>query len=351
MSYCLEEIKDKEIWDGLVSKSIDNNFSCNSWAQLWLLGDMARKVYTMSVWRVLLKRDNIPVLMAEIIKCPLYVPLRGFFFLHVVGGPIVIRGAREEHLGPFISKLEEINGLLKNVLFLKMELPWLYNSSLENFLNRGGFVKSVNLVGLPTDRVALLNINRDIDAIMSSMNQTTRRHLKLTTTRGVTVRKADSDGDFDLFWELYQKTAKRKNFYPKPYLWCREIYKSADSFRFSSDIFIAEYQGRAVAALLAQYCRETAFYAFGGTHVQEKISPLKLLIWYSIKEAKSRGCVNYSLGGIDDKKREGLIQFKNGFGAEEVRYVGTYDYYFRPLDKLLFKLASLASAPRGKLFF
>jgi|SRR3989344_3704775 len=338
MKYCLEEIKNKEIWDGLVSKSADDGFLYSSWSQLWLLGDLARKAYSASIYRILLKRDNVPVLMAEIIKCPLFFPLMGFSFLHIASGPIVIKGACEEHLGPFISKLEEISGLLKDALFLKMELPWLYSGSLENFLNKSGFVKSVTAMGLSSNNVAFLRLDRDISAIMSSMNQATRRQVKIAAAKGVTVRKAGSGQDFDLFWTLYQRTAKRKNFYTKPYSWCRGIYELSDDFGLSSDIFIAEYQGRAVAALLAQYYRETAFYTFGGTDIQEKVSPLKLLIWHSIKEAKNRGCVNYNLGHIDEKKLKDLIQFKNGFGAEEARYVGTYDYYFRPLDKWLSKL-------------
>lgn len=91
-------------------------------------------------------------------------------------------------------------------------------------------------------------------------------------------------------------------------------------------LFIAEYQGKTIAANLVNFFGPTATYTHGGWDWEYRsLMAPHLLQWEQIKEAKNRGCKAYDFWGIDKINWPGITRFKKGFGGKEVNYIGTFD--------------------------
>ncbi|MBU4142976.1 peptidoglycan bridge formation glycyltransferase FemA/FemB family protein, partial [Patescibacteria group bacterium] len=112
-------------------------------------------------------------------------------------------------------------------------------------------------------------------------------------------------------------------------------------------LFVAEYEGKVIAANIVVIFGSRATYLHGATSSEHReVMAPHLLQWEQIKYAKSQGCAEYDFWGIVNEhtldKRgqswEGFTRFKRGFGGQEVNYVGYWDY---PLDKLWYFLYRL----------
>jgi lipid II:glycine glycyltransferase (peptidoglycan interpeptide bridge formation enzyme) len=89
------------------------------------------------------------------------------------------------------------------------------------------------------------------------------------------------------------------------------------------------------------------------------LMPTYLVQWEAISWAKAKGCQHYDLCGIPDMDEDvleaavrdrdvlegdipelwGVYRFKRGFGGQVIRYVGAYDYIYKPLRHRLFNWA------------
>ena len=81
--------------------------------------------------------------------------------------------------------------------------------------------------------------------------------------------------------------------------------------------------------------------------------PNHALQWAAMRWARERGCETYDLWGVPDEEKAvleaeftersgdlwGVYRFKRGFGGRLLRYVGTYDYVYRPLLYQLYRRA------------
>jgi peptidoglycan pentaglycine glycine transferase (the first glycine) len=60
------------------------------------------------------------------------------------------------------------------------------------------------------------------------------------------------------------------------------------------------------------------------------------LQWEAIRWAKSEGATSYDFWGIpetddEDEAMAGVYRFKSGWGGRVVRFVGNYEYVYRPV--------------------
>ena len=229
-------------------------------------------------------------------------------------------------------------------VMLKIEPGVLDNAEVRTLFSDLGFRRSP-YTNQPCATI-LVDLEPDEEAILAAMNQSTRRHVRLSQRKGVTVRQGSVD-DLDTFYELMVASAERAGFT----LRSREYYET--EFRtFSAEdqavMLLAEHDGDMLGAHIA--------YAFGpyaasfhlpSANVKSNLSPNHLLIWEQILWAKGRGCRTLDLWGIPDEIEEfivrgeelptdrtdglwGVFRFKRGFSKDVVAYAGSYDYVYAP---------------------
>jgi lipid II:glycine glycyltransferase (peptidoglycan interpeptide bridge formation enzyme) len=205
----------------------------------------------------------------------------------------------------------------------------------------------------------VLDIRPDEEALLAGMKEKWRYNIRLAGRRGVTVRESSSLADVETFYRLYEETAQRDGIFihgPQHYRDFLRLYGA----RGAAALFIAEYEGAPIAALIAATCGPVATYMFGASSNQHRNRmPNHLLQWTAIRWAKARGCARYDFRAIAEVLEPGedmysLYTYKQGFGGESVLTLATHDQpysapvYWAYLGALHYKRArARARATRG----
>jgi lipid II:glycine glycyltransferase (peptidoglycan interpeptide bridge formation enzyme) len=242
--------------------------------------------------------------------------------------------------------------------------PELADSFEARALLRGyGFVPSLQTVQPPSTIV--LDLRGDEAAILARMKSKWRYNIRLAERKGVTVR-AMGCADLPQFARLMAETGARDGFA----LHSAEYYAAAFA-RLTPQwgaYLVAEYEGVPLGALVVVVCGRKAWYLWGASGAQERSRmPNHALQWAAMRWAKTHGAEVYDLWGIPDAIGQialglnggrgdgvptdalpldlemlpshdlwGVYRFKQGFGGEVVRHVGTWDLPLEPLRYRLF---------------
>jgi len=199
----------------------------------------------------------------------------------------------------------------------------------------------------PPDSV-VLDIHRNDDEILAGMKTKWRYNIRLSAKKGVTVA---SEGAASLgeFYTLYETTAARDHIaiHPRSYyerLFALEPSNPAEP-RPDIRLWIARYEGQALAAIITVYYGSEATYLYGASSDQHRnLMPAYALQWAAIRAARESGCTTYDFYGIppvDDPAHamSGLYRFKTGFGGEIRHYAGAWDFVLLPATYAAFRLA------------
>lgn len=191
-------------------------------------------------------------------------------------------------------------------------------------------------------RTIIVDLKNSEEEILARMKQKTRYNIRLAEKKGVTVRAWDDLGSFH---KLMLITSERDGFGVHSF----EYYKRAYDLlcpKQMGEILMAEYEGKALAALFVARSGNRAYYLYGASTEEERNRmPTYLLQWEAMKWAKAHGCEEYDLWGVPDeeeatleanfeKRHDGLwgvYRFKRGFGGELKRAVQAMDRVYNPL--------------------
>jgi peptidoglycan pentaglycine glycine transferase (the first glycine) len=149
------------------------------------------------------------------------------------------------------------------------------------------------------------------------------------------VRRGDLS-DIDTFYSLYEVTSARDQFFihdKAHYADVLRLYGQDDR----AVLFLAEYQGKAVAGTIVLRLGHWSWYMYGASSNEERERmPNHLLQWTGIRWAREHGCWYYNFRGIPDVLEEGqelwgVYVFKRGFGGFPLRSLETHDLVYQPL--------------------
>ncbi|MBU3901350.1 peptidoglycan bridge formation glycyltransferase FemA/FemB family protein, partial [Patescibacteria group bacterium] len=250
-------------------------------------------------------------------------------------------------------------------------------------LNNSGFQQ------LPYDiepsQTLILDITKTEDELLAQTHKKWRYNIRLAQKKGVQVKVTSCDDvNFEHYFEEFYRlvsegTAERKNikhhqkeYYkkqleitspqPSPSKGEGEIlnpptplskaraklsFGGAGGLNFQELLFVAEYEGKVIAANIVVIFGSRATYLHGATSSEHReVMAPHLLQWEQIKFAKAQGCAEYDFWGIVNehtldrrgKSWEGLTRFKRGFGGKEKNFVGYWDYSLNKPWYFLYRL-------------
>ncbi|MFH1192241.1 MAG: peptidoglycan bridge formation glycyltransferase FemA/FemB family protein [bacterium] len=223
---------------------------------------------------------------------------------------------------------------LWNIFFKKEENLFVDENIIIKHLHKVRYVQ-------PENEWAL-DMRKTEEEILKEMQQKTRYNIRLAEKKGAQIRMANKGDDFNKFWNLISDTYNRKEIKTHSKEYYRGILETGDVVK----LWLAEYQGKAVAANIISYFGDTATYMHGGADYEYRnIMPPYLLQWEAIKDAKSNGFSYYNFGGCSETNSywQGITRFKKGFGGFEINYSGTYEIGFK---RFLYNLYSLLKGLR-----
>jgi lipid II:glycine glycyltransferase (peptidoglycan interpeptide bridge formation enzyme) len=174
------------------------------------------------------------------------------------------------------------------------------------------------------------------------MKQKTRYNIRLAEKKGVTVRAWH---DLESFHKMMLATGGRDGFGVHSYEYYKRAYELMHA-KHMCEVFVAEYEGKSLAALFVARNGNRAYYLYGASTDEERNRmPTYLLQWEAMRWAKAQRCTEYDFWGVPDedeatleanfeKRHDGLwgvYRFKRGFGGELKRAVQAMDKVYNPL--------------------
>ena len=190
----------------------------------------------------------------------------------------------------------------------------------------------------------VLDLSPDLETILAQMKSKTRYNIRLSQRKGITVREG-SEADIPTFHQLLTETGKRQNFMPDSEDYYQEMMQALQPHSCFK-LFLAEYQGEPVSAMLAIPFGDTVIYkrgAWAGAHGDKR--PNEAMHWAAIQWAKAQGYHYYDFDGIEPPIAKLVLQgqpipkemlqtvtrFKLGF-TEDVRLLPqACEYIYNPL--------------------
>ncbi len=207
----------------------------------------------------------------------------------------------------------------------------------------------------PTTRVVDLAIGEE--ALRSNLKRKHRQYVNKAERGGVAIERFDGSTPSDVigpaladFNRIYAYTAERAGFVARqPFYYERvwSIFARSGRVRLS----FAVLDGTRVATLFHFTCGERAVESYGGmTDAGADARANYLLKWAAMADFAREGFAVYDMWGL---ATGGIRQFKEGFGGEEIEYVGARDLPMRaPIDaalRLAIPAYGLAQRARLKL--
>ena len=138
-----------------------------------------------------------------------------------------------------------------------------------------------------------------------------------------------SKNNFELFYEIWKKSAKRKSLWIPSEKEFQSLIKA-----FGDNIFCLTINSMAGAVVLTH--RQTAFYYYAGSTAEGVVLNLPyLIVWEAMLAAKKRGCKVWDFEGIYDsrwpnKGWQGFSHFKKSFGGQEIEFPGSFEKWRWP---------------------
>ena len=201
-------------------------------------------------------------------------------------------------------------------------------------LGRRGFRKNPYATHIRHEWV--LDIRPDEKALLGAMKEKWRYNIRLAARKGITVRRGAGQADLDTFYRLYETTSERDQFFihnKSHYQDVMRLYGESDS----AALFLAEYEGRAIAGTIVLRLGHWSWYMYGASSNEERERmPNHLLQWTGMQWARNHDCWYYNFRGIPDILEEGqelwgVYVFKRGFGGYAMRSLETHDLIYQPL--------------------
>ena len=182
----------------------------------------------------------------------------------------------------------------------------------------------------------VLDLRPDEKTLLAGMKEKWRYNIRLAGRKGVSVRRGEGQADIDTFYRLYETTSARDEFFihdKTHYENVMRLYSPGDR----AALFLAEYEGEAIAGIIVLRFGRWSWYMYGASSNEHRnLMPNHLLQWNAMQWAKSHGCWYYNFRGIPDVLEEGedlwgVYVFKRGFGGYALRSLETHDLVYQPL--------------------
>lgn len=189
----------------------------------------------------------------------------------------------------------------------------------------------------------IIDISKSEEEILAEMKSKTRYNIKLAEKKGIQVKIVENKNVSE-FIRLTEVMAKRQGIATHN----KEYYEKMLEIIPENiiKIYVAEYDGKVIAANIVVFYGDTAYYLHGASDDKYKnLMAPHLMQWKQIQDARLASCVKYDFCGVkvNNKKGrswEGITRFKLGFSpnTKHVEFPGSYDIIINPAKYWLYRI-------------
>ena len=337
-------------WDAFVARHAYPQFlQTTAWATL-------KSRFGWQATRAVVGGEDAPIGGASI----LLRRVAGVTVAYVPRGPVVDWADPEAVRAVMAAVTQAARVQGASVLLVEPELADSF--AAQQMLTGVGLQLSRDTVQPPS--TVMLDIGGDEEAVLARMKSKWRYNVRLAERKGVTVREMSRE-ELPAFCALMAETAVRDHFY----VHSDDYYATAYDLLVPTmgAFLVAEVAGKALGALVVMRCGKMAWYLWGASSNAERSRmPNHALQWAAMRWARRQGAPRYDFWGIPDEIGKvavglangsgagtpvdempvdleslpsdelwGVYRFKQGFGGEVVRHVGTWEM---PLQAVGYRL-------------
>jgi peptidoglycan pentaglycine glycine transferase (the first glycine) len=334
MSFSVEEIRDREQWNAFLARQPGGHLlQSYEWGELTrYLGGRIYRLGALEDGRL----TGTLLLSLAPVPLPLRLPGLQLFWLYGCRGPTVERPDAPA-LAALIAEAHRI-ARRERCVVLRLE-PNIADDDpqLERWL------EVYRALGFRTYPYAIhprrswvLDLRPDLETLFANFKMTWRQNVRVAGRKGVVVREAASEADFDAYYELLKITSERDAFFIHSKDYHREILRQF-SAKGDAVLFLAEHEGEALAAKMLIRFGDWCWDMFGATaNHKRNLKAAYLLQYRCLQWAKERGCTYFDFRAIPEvlepgEEMWGVYEYKQGFGGFSRLHMPTQDYVYRPL--------------------
>jgi lipid II:glycine glycyltransferase (peptidoglycan interpeptide bridge formation enzyme) len=341
--------QDETAWDSFVA-----GFPTGHLYQGWGWGDYKLR----SGWepvRLGVYRDDELIGGAQLL-------IKSFKFVsiaYVPRGPVV--DCSDEHAVRMLVAALHVEARKRRAIFLKIEPNEPGGSSIEHSLRTEGFLVCRG-EGIPQQPWATLKVDltRDESAVLASMRSNTRRNIR-AGAKALTIREGSGAKDIELFHRMANELADRRGFGKHSLQYYQDLFEVLGP-RDQAKLYLAEEDGQCFYGIMPlAFGHEGMFLHAGSIETNSKTPANHVLQWKAMQWCKEKGCTHYDLWGVFERRSldrsgtvayqpldekdmsptmRGIFWFKQGFGAESMRYVGAFAYPYNRAGYELWEIGS-----------
>lgn len=334
MTISIQAITDQEQWDNFLTSSLRGHLlQSYAWGELNVyLGGRIYRLGALEDGRMV----GAMLLTVAPVPLPVSVPGMHFNWLYCTRGPTV----RQPDSPALAALIEHAHTLARkeHAVVLRLEPniadddpnidAWLAAYSALGF--------QINPIAVHGRRSWVLDIRPDAEQLLANFKTTWRQNVRVAERKGVIIREAESEADFDAYYDLLKLTSERDAFFIHDKDYHKEILRQ---FKGQGDgvLYLAEHEGEAIAAKMLIRFGDWCWDMFGASSNNKRnLKPTYLLQYRCFQWAQSRGCSYFDFRTIPEilepgEEMWGVYEYKKGFGGFSRLNIPTQDYVYRPL--------------------
>lgn len=323
----------RQAWDNFVKATAEDGGILQSWQWGDFQKSLDKKVYRFAAIDDSGKIQAVALVIQNMIHFD-------YSYFYIPRGPVVSKSAHKNIKLLFEEILKVVRE--EKGFMLRCDPAWEIGN--EKFLSDSGFRKADNEVQPKCS--FMIDVTSTEQELLAAMKQKTRYNVNLATKKGVKLKISSEISDIEAFWQLLKQTSQRDGFASHP----KEYYKKMFEV-FNEDgsmkLFMAEYDGKIVAANMVSFFGQTTTYLHGASaDMYRGVMAPYFLQWYSIVEAKKVGSKFFDFGGVNGRtyqndKWNGITKFKIGFSVDTPtkEFIGTHENILNPVIYSAYKFA------------
>lgn len=191
----------------------------------------------------------------------------------------------------------------------------------------------------------VIDLTKPEDELRAAMSSSTRHNINKGLKSEMVIEKAENSFQVKEFGELMGQTTTRKGFSNFDTNYFVKQFDALHS-KGRTDVYLARYQGKAIAGALINYHKDTVYYTHGASTSDRELSKLRApypLQWTIMKECKQKGFKKYNMWGVlpenaKNNTMKGVSDFKKSFGGEIINLVGGLEIYNNPVKYNMHRL-------------
>jgi hypothetical protein len=185
------------------------------------------------------------------------------------------------------------------------------------------------------EHTRVLDLTQSEEALRQDLASGHRNLINGTERRGITIRRETNPQGLQLLLKMLDDTARRSGvtFFDGHY-----FQTLLETLPLIACLYVADVDGRPVAAALAYDWGGTRYYAHAGAFqvLNRQAKASVSLVWRMILDAKAAGLQRFDLWGVapdnaPNHRLAGVSKFKTAFGGTQINYGGTWDIPLKPL--------------------